>query len=229
MQKIRLLVVDDHNVVRGGLLALLTAEPDLEIVGEATSGRQAVALAHSLRPQVVIMDLAMPRLNGMEATRQIASSLPSTKVIVLSAYQDDYHVRQAVVAGAAGFVLKRAASVELVEAIREVHRGEAYFSAAVMRQVQRMYSALNELSETDNSAADVELTGREAEVLQLVAEGFPSKLIADELGLSIKTVEKHRQTLMDKLNLHCTADLVRYAANKGIIEAVSLERVLTTA
>ena len=230
MQKIKLLLVDDHGVVRQGLRMLLSAEPDFEIIGEATSGRQAYQLVEQLSPNVVIMDLAMPLLNGMEATRQIASAFPAAKVVALSSYQDAEHVRQALAAGAAGYVLKNAAASDLVEAVREVNKGEAYFSPIIARRIQRMHTAL-EQPEAEHVPVPppVELSRREAEVLQLIAEGFPNKLIADELQLSVKTVEKHRQSLMEKLNLHCIADLVRHAVAHGVIEGAPVKRVLTSA
>jgi DNA-binding NarL/FixJ family response regulator len=230
MQKIKLLLVDDHSVVRQGLRMLLGAEPDFEIVGEATSGRQAYQLVQELSPNVVIMDLAMPLLNGMEATRQIASAFPASKVVALSSYQDTEHVRQALAAGAAGYVLKNAAASDLVEAVREVSKGEAYFSPIIARRIQRMHTTLGqpESEQVPTPPPPVELSRREAEVLQLIAEGFPNKLIADELQLSVKTVEKHRQSLMEKLNLHCIADLVRHAVAHGVIEGVPIKRVLTS-
>jgi DNA-binding NarL/FixJ family response regulator len=227
MQKIKLLLVDDHSVVRQGLRMLLSAEPDFEIVGEATSGRQAFQVVEQLAPDVIIMDLAMPLLNGMEATRQIASKFPASKVIALSSYQDTEHVRQALACGAAGYVLKNAAASDLVEAVREVNKGEAYFSPIVARRIQRMHTSLGQTPE-EPVTPPVELSRREAEVLQLIAEGFPNKLIADELQLSVKTVEKHRQSLMEKLNLHCIADLVRHAVAHGVIEGVPIKRVLTS-
>ena len=228
MQKIKLLLVDDHSVVREGLRMLLGAEPDFEIVGEATSGRQAYELVRQLSPHVVVMDLAMPLLNGMEASRQISSAFSNSKVVVLSSYLDDEHVRQALAAGAAGYVVKNAAASDLVQAIRQVHTGNAYFSQVIARRVNRMHSAIAtpEQEQLAPTPPPVELSRREAEVLQLIAEGFPNKLIADELKLSVKTIEKHRQSLMEKLNLHCIADLVRHAITHGVIEGVPVRKVL---
>jgi len=223
---IRLLLVDDHHIVRDGLRALLNSERDMEIVGEATSGRQAVAVAEQLRPDVVIMDLAMPLLNGMEATRQITSGTPTTKVIILSSYSDDPHLEQALAGGAAGYVLKQAAASELVRAVREVQAGNAYFSPAINRRMQQLQTNAQPEAGTPKPQPHPALTRREAEVLQLIAEGYLSKQIAGELNLSVKTVEKHRTSLMNKLDLHCIADIVHYAVAKGAIETASIKRIL---
>ena len=221
MQKITILLADDHNIIRHGIRALLTLEADFEIVGEAITGRQAISLTEQLSPNVVVMDLSMPLLNGMEAARQIALNCPETKVIVLSAHDDKEHVGQAMVAGAAGYLLKLTAAQELIEAIREVNKGNVYFSPQVAK---RLRDAADPFA--PRVKASTVLTVREAEVLQLVAEGFVNKQIADELHLSIKTVEKHRQSMMHKLNLHCIADLVRHAAAKGVVDTHDVNAVL---
>jgi len=220
---INVLLVDDHNIVRQGLKALLTAEPDINVVGEAQSGREAVEMADRLRPEVVVMDLAMPRLNGWEATRQILKAVPKAKILVLSTYDDPQHIQQAIGAGAAAYLIKQTASADLVKAIHEVRSGNAYFSPTIAQQLREQTCR----SLTADPASqkpkqqpqpEVELTVREAEVLQLIAEGFANKQIAGELGLSVKTVEKHRQQVMNKLNIHDTAGLVRHAVDRGIIE-----------
>jgi DNA-binding NarL/FixJ family response regulator len=221
MQKITILLADDHNIIRHGIRALLTLEADFEIVGEAVTGREAIALTEQLAPNVVVMDLSMPLLNGMEAARQISLNCPETKVIVLSAHDDKEHVGQAMVAGAAGYLLKLTAAQELIEAIREVNKGNVYFSPQVAK---RLRDAADPFAPKIKASAA--LTVREAEVLQLVAEGFVNKQIADELHLSIKTVEKHRQSMMHKLNLHCIADLVRHAAAKGVVDTHDVNAVL---
>lgn len=217
MSNISVLLVDDHNIVRQGLKALLMAEGDLKIVAEAQTGREAVQLASTLRPEVVIMDLAMPLLNGAEATRQILKAVPTAKVVVLSTYGDDEHIQQAIGAGAAAYLLKQTAAAELVKAIREVRKGNAFFSPAIAKRL-RERTCQTALQTLPSRPPEVELTSREAEVLQLIAEGFANKQIAAELGLSVKTVEKHRQQVMNKLNIHDIAGLVRHAAAKGIIE-----------
>ncbi len=214
---ISVLLVDDHNIVRQGLKALLVAEGDITVIGEAQSGREAVQLAERLRPEVVIMDLAMPLLNGWEATRQIMKALPSAKIIVLSTYDTEEHIQQAIGAGAAAYLIKQTAAGDLVKAIREVKKGNAYFSPAIAQRL-REQTCRSLSGESAGQTPHVELTVREAEVLQLIAEGFANKQIAGELGLSVKTVEKHRQQVMNKLNIHDTASLVRHAAAKGIIE-----------
>jgi DNA-binding NarL/FixJ family response regulator len=223
MNKIRLLLVDDHNVVRCGLRALLGSEADFEVVGEAASGREALMLTDTLKPDVVIMDLAMPLLNGLEATRQIIMNCPLAKVVVLSAYDDPTHVEQALAMEAAGYLLKHTAAEELIRAVREVHAGNAYFSAPIAEQLRARHTARRPKGP---SRPAPRLSTREAEVLQLVAEGFPSKQIADELQVSVKTIEKHRQSLMDKLRLHCVADLVRHAAATGSIEMQPVKAIL---
>jgi DNA-binding NarL/FixJ family response regulator len=204
--------------VRQGLRALLLSEGDISIVAEAQTGREAVELAAQHNPRIVIMDLAMPRLNGAEATRQILKAVPSARVIVLSTYGDDEHVQQALSAGAAAYLLKQTAAEDVVQAIREVLNGNAYFSPAIAKRLREQ--TCQERSEDQPPArTDVELTQREAEVLQLIAEGYANKQIAAELNLSVKTVEKHRQQVMQKLGIHNIAGLVRHAAAKGIIEA----------
>jgi DNA-binding NarL/FixJ family response regulator len=216
MTNTTVLLVDDHTIVRQGLKALLSSEKNITIVGEAQTGREAVDLAAQLRPSVVIMDLAMPRLNGAEATRQILKGVPSAKIIVLSTYGDDEHVQQALAAGAAAYLLKQTAAEDVVDAIREVSKGNAYFSPAIAKRLREQ--TVQQPGDSPRTP-DVELTQREAEVLQLIAEGYANKQIAAELNLSVKTVEKHRQQVMQKLNIHNIAGLVRHAAAKGIIEA----------
>lgn len=217
MPNINVLLVDDHNIVRQGLKALLNAEGDISVLAEAQTGREAVNLTEKLHPDVVIMDLAMPLLNGWEATRQILKAMPTAKVVVLSTYDDDEHVQQAIGAGAAAYLIKQTAAAELAKAIREVKKGNAYFSPAIAQRLREKTCQPLEASNAPKSP-NVELTLREAEVLQLIAEGFANKQIAAELGLSVKTVEKHRQQVMNKLDIHDTAGLVRHAAAKGIIE-----------
>ncbi len=218
MANITILLVDDHTIVRQGLKALLMAEKNISIIGEAQTGREAVELVSQLRPTVVIMDLAMPRLNGAEATRQILKSSPSTRIIVLSTYSDDEHVQQALGAGAAAYLLKQTAAEDVVEAIREVSKGNAFFSPVIAKRLRERTRTSHTQDETPK-APNVELTQREAEVLQLIAEGYANKQIAAELNLSVKTVEKHRQQVMQKLDIHNIAGLVRHAAAKGIIES----------
>ncbi len=218
MQKIKVLLADDHTVVRQGLKALLGAEPDIEIVGEAENGRQSIQMAKELQPDVIVMDIAMPSLNGLEATRQITRAQPKTKVIILSSYSDDEYVQQLTEAGAAGYLVKQTAANELLKAIREAQRGNAYFSPAIAKRLRDQCRDALSSGQPVKRRSDY-LTTREAEVLQLIAEGRANKQIAAELCISIKTVEKHRQQVMNKLGIHDVAGLTRHAISKGIIES----------
>lgn len=217
MEKIRVLLVDDHTVVRQGLRVLLEAEQDIAVVGEAETGRQAVQLAGKLTPDVVVMDIAMPGMNGLEATRQITREVPTAKLLVLSSYNDDEYVHQVTEAGAAGYLLKQTAATELIKAVREARKGNAYFSPAISKRLADSYREAFLSGKPSEKRSD-QLTSREAEVLQLIAEGNANKQIAAELCISIKTVEKHRQQVMNKLNIHDIAGLTRYAIAKGVIE-----------
>lgn len=216
MKKISVLLVDDHTVVRQGLRALLASEEDIEVVGEAENGRQAVVLARKTTPDVVVMDVAMPLLNGLEATKQILKLVPNAKVLVLTSYGDDECVQQLMQAGAVGYLIKQTAANDLLKAIREVQRGNAYFSPTIAKRLRDQCREAFTSGQSSRKAG--ELTSREAEVLQLIAEGFSNKQIAAELCISIKTVEKHRQQVMNKLNIHDVAGLTRYAISKGMVE-----------
>jgi DNA-binding NarL/FixJ family response regulator len=218
MEKIRVILADDHVIVRQGLRALLEKEPDIVVVGEAENGRQAVQLTRKLQPDVVVMDVAMPLLNGLEATRQITKEVPSVKVLALSSYSDSEYVHQLTEVGGSGYLLKQTAAADLIKAVREAYRGNAFFSPTICRRLMDRYqescrSGLPPQKRMDN------LTPREAEVLQLIAEGLPNKQIAPELGISVKTVEKHRQQVMYKLNIHDIAGLTRYAIARGMVES----------
>jgi len=224
MEKIRILLVDDHTVVRQGLRVLLEAEPDITIVAEADTGRQAVQLARKHLPDVVVMDIAMPTLNGLEATRQIIKEVPTARVLALSSYSDDEYVQQLTEAGAAGYLLKQTAAADLIKAVREARKGNAFFSPAISKRLLEHYREAFLKGIPARRRSDL-LTSREAEVLQLIAEGKANKQIASELAISIKTVEKHRQQVMNKLNIHDIAGLTRYAISKGIIEGNTGMRV----
>ncbi len=217
MKTIRVLLADDHVVVREGLRALLTIGTACIVVGEAENGRAAVNLVLRLRPDVVVMDAAMPGLNGFEAARRIRQIAPETRVLALSAHTDDHYVAQMVRVGAAGFVAKQETGRVLRRAILQVAAGRTYFSPLVERRLRR----LRALARARGALTEVvapELTPREAEVLQRIAEGAANKVIAAALGVSIKTVEKHRQSAMDKLDIHDTAGLTRFAMVTGMIE-----------
>jgi DNA-binding NarL/FixJ family response regulator len=218
MKRITVLLAEDHQIVREGFKSLLEHEDDLEVVGEAETGRQAVQLTRKLRPSVVVMDIAMPLLNGLEATRQIRKDFPETKVLILSAHNDDAYVEKVAALGAAGFLVKQTSSHELAAAIRKIHGGETFFSASVFKRVQdRNRKSLKRDGHPQEK--NNRLSSREVEVLQLIAEGKANKQVASELGVSFKTVDKHRQHLMSKLNIHDVAGLTRYAIAEGIIES----------
>ncbi len=213
MKPITVLLAEDHVVVREGFRKMLELEADLEVVGEASDGRQVLVLAKKLTPDVVLMDIAMPLLNGLEATRQVIKALPSAKVLILSAHSDDAYVENAIAAGATGFLLKQNSAHEVCRAIRDVSQGKTFFSASVKRRQDRLRSPVA------TKPAAAHLTSREMEVLQLIAEGKANKEIASDLAISIKTVEKHREKVMSKLGIHDTAGLTRYAIAAGIIES----------
>ena len=218
MKRIKVLLVEDHNVVREGLRNLIELEDDFEVAGEAHSGREAVVQVKKLQPDVVLMDIAMPLLNGLEATRQMLKANPATKVLMLSAHSDDAYVKKATESGARGFLLKQSTVHDVCLAIREVHKGKQFFSPSISRRQERINpQSLNRAGVLKKKI--VELTSREMEVLQLIAEGKANKETASELGVGIKTVEKHREHLMSKLDIHDTAGLTRYAIAAGIIES----------
>src|ERR1700722_9240318 len=216
MKQITILLAEDHTIVREGFRKMLEFEQDLQVIGEAQAGRQAVALAKKLRPDVVLMDIAMPLLNGLEATRQVLKDLPATKVLMLSAHNDDAYVKNATDSGAVGFLLKQTSAHDVCQAIREVHSGKTFFSPSISKRFDNLGSPSLERGALNKKAA--ELTSREMEVLQLIAEGKANKQTAAELGIGVKTVEKHREHLMEKLDIHDTAGLTRYAISAGIIE-----------
>ncbi len=215
--RIRVMLAEDHAMVREGLKLLLEAEPDIEVVAEAETGRQALRLAEKLLPDVIVMDIAMPLLNGLEAARQIRVNVPNAKILVLSAHSDDAYVERMIALGARGYLIKQTSSHILSKAIRQVHRGNTFFSPSIESQFRNRSAALSQ--EGVAAMSHPPLSSREVEVLQLIAEGKANKQIASELEISIKTVEKHRQHLMDKLGIHDTAGLTRYSIAAGIIES----------
>jgi DNA-binding NarL/FixJ family response regulator len=218
MKPITVLLAEDHQIVREGFRSLLTHEPDIEVVGEAENGRQAVQLTRKLRPAVVVMDIGMPLLNGLEATRQIRKDFPDTKVLILSAYNDEAYVEQVASLGGVGFLLKQTSSGVLAQAIREVQKGNTFFGPALNRRLKT--GAGNSPGKgIPLKPRGNQLSSREVEVLQMIAEGKPNKQVAAELGVSFKTVDKHRQHLMSKLDIHDVAGLTRYAISAGVIES----------
>src|SRR5580692_3035302 len=208
---IRVLLADDHAMVRKGFRLILEAQPDMEIAGEAGNGRDAVELAEKLHPDVVVMDVAMPELNGIEATRRLAASSPHTRVLALSMHKDSVYVREILRAGARGYLLKDSIDTDLISAVRAVAKGEGYLSPAVSDAV------LTDYRKHVTDPLDL-LTTREREVLQMIAEGKTNKEIATTLNLSVYTVEAHRGRVMEKLNLHSTGELVRFAVRSGLID-----------
>lgn len=218
MKPITVVLAEDHQIVREGLRSLLQHAPDIQVVGEAESGRQAVALVRKLKPAVVVMDIAMPLLNGLEAARQIQADSAGTRILILSAHGDDAYVEQALELGASGFLLKQSSSQDLALAIRAVERGGTYFSPTVSRRRARREQESVQCGRSPRGKNN-RLSPREREVLQLIAEGKPNKQVAAELGVSFKTVDKHRQHLMSKLDIHDIAGLTRYAVAEGIIES----------
>jgi len=215
MGAISVLLAEDHTVVRQGLRALLEAQPDLQIVGEAADGQQAVRLAKELHPDLVLMDVAMPVLNGIDATRAILQEFPSMKVLILSSYDVDEYVRQTIQANASGYLLKQSAAEDPIEAIRVAKNGNVFFSPAIARRLRQQSGGL--LSRRDLYRHRAELTARESQVLKLISKGYANKEMASELGISVKTVEKHRQHLMKKLGIHHIAGLTRSAVTQGLL------------
>jgi two-component system response regulator NreC len=208
---IKILLADDHSLVRQGFRMILTAQSDMQIVGEAGNGREAVELAEKLQPDLVIMDVTMPELNGIEATRRLVTAAPRTRVLALSMHKDSVYVREILRAGARGYLLKDSADADLIAAVRAVAKGEGYLSPAVSDAV------LTDYRKHVTDPLDL-LTTREREVLQMIAEGKTNKEIATLLTLSVYTVEAHRGRVMEKLNLHSTGELVRFALRSGLID-----------
>jgi DNA-binding NarL/FixJ family response regulator len=211
MSKIRIVLADDHSVVRQGFRRILEAQPDMEIVGEASNGKEALESAAKFTPDVVVMDVAMPELNGIEATRRMAEVAPRTRVLALSMHKDSVYVREILRAGARGYLLKDAVDEDLIAAVRAVSRGEGYLSPGVADAV------LTDYRQHVTDPIDL-LTSREREVLQLIAEGKTNKEIATTLNLSVYTIDAHRGRIMEKLNLHSTGELVRFALRKGLVD-----------
>ncbi len=211
MKRIRILLADDHAVVRQGFKMILGAQPDFEIVGEAGNGREAVELAENLKPDIVVMDVSMPELNGIEATRRLSTSVPHCRVVALSMHKDNVYVREILRAGARGYLLKDSESADVVSAVRAVAQGEGYISPAVSNAV------LDDYRKHVTNPIDL-LSSREREVLQMLAEGKTNKEIAVVLNLSVYTVDAHRGRIMEKLNVHSINELVRFAVRNGLID-----------
>ena len=216
MKVISVLVVDDHTMVREALVAVISAEQDLQIVGQASNGREGCEKAAKLRPEVVLLDVSMPDLGGIEAAQRIRASLKTVRIIMLTAHEEDPYVERALEAGVDGYLSKNSAAATLPQAIRDVVSGRRVYAPAVQRKLAQ-YEKENPAGQLRKKNSE-KLTARETEVLKLVAEGNANNQTADKLGISIKTVEKHRQKVMEKLRVHDTAGLTRYAVQAGLVD-----------
>jgi len=212
--KIRIIIADDHGVIRAGLRALLNTENDMQVVAEAADGRDALRLAEQCKPDIVLMDLSMPGIGGIDATRRLKETLPAIRVFILTVHEDEGLLREAIRAGAAGYVVKRAAEAELMNAIRAVYRGDMYIHPAITRALIKDLSP----QPATNGQETETLTERENDVLRLLARGYTNKQIGESLGISTRTVEGHRSNLMGKLDLHSRVELVEYAEQHGLLE-----------
>lgn len=217
MEKIRVVLADDHTVVRQGFRSLLQEDKSIDVVGEAENGRDAVLIVKKYLPDVVVLDISMPILNGVQATRQIRKFNPKIKILILSMHKDEEYVREVFLAGATGYILKQTTGPDLISAIKEVNRGNAYISPSITKHLVSEYREIVKGGKLAGKRTG--LTPREMEVLQLIAEGNSNKKIAEQLFISIKTVETHRQKIMDVLNIHDVAGLTRYAIVNRVIEA----------
>lgn len=215
VDSIRLMIVDDHTFIREALRSLVELDKSIEIIGEADNGRKAVDLAVEKRPTVLLMDIGMPRLNGLAAARQIRQLAPDVRIILLTAFGTDQYIQQVIDGDIQGYLLKDSPSNLITHAIHEVAKGNTFHSPAISRRMRTIY---DEVPSGNGNKPAIKLTSREVEVLQLIAEGAANKQVAGELNISIKTVEKHRQNLMDKLRIHDTASLTRYAISSGVID-----------
>jgi two-component system, NarL family, response regulator NreC len=213
---IRILLADDHTILRAGLKMMLNAQPDMEVIGEAQDGRQAVQEVQRLQPDIVLMDITMPDINGIEATKQIKKVQPDVRVLILTMHEHDEYVFQALRAGASGYILKEAADTELITALHVIQSGQFYLSP--MAQSVMVGDYLQRVRTGEEKDSYSSLTEREREILKLVAEGHTNNQIAERLVISPKTVDTHRTHIMDKLNLHSRAELVKYAMRRGLLE-----------
>jgi DNA-binding NarL/FixJ family response regulator len=216
-KKIRIVIADDHRVVREGLRVLFKHDPGMIVVGEAADGERAVALTEKYKPDIVILDISMPKLGGMGAARIIKAKLPAIRVLILTVYGEEEYLQEMIAAGADGYLLKSAEKEELFTAIRTIASGEPYFGPSISRRIVESYVKRVRTQASSLSVAQPSLTGRETEILRCIAQGLTSKAIARKLFLSVRTINTHRTNLMQKLNIHDTARLVRYAVDHGIL------------
>ena len=210
----KILIADDHGVLRAGLRSLLSAESELEVIDEASNGNEALSLASELQPDVILLDISMPGLGGIEVTRRIKEILPNAHVLILTVHEDESLLQEAIQAGASGYIIKRAVESELIDAIRAVWRGDLYVHPAMTRALLKEISPA---PPSNNEAMVESLTPREIEVLRLIAQGYTNRQMADMLSISVRTVESHRSNLMGKLDLHSRVELVRYARENNLI------------
>ena len=212
---IRIIIADDHGVLRAGLRALLSAEPELEVIEEATNGEEALKLAKELQPDIVLMDISMPGASGIDVTRRLKQIMPDVRILILTVHEDEGLLQEAIQAGASGYIVKRAVESELIDAIRAVWRGDLYVHPTMTRA---LFKEISSPASANNKDAPVEaLTPREVDVLQLIAQGYTNRQMADMLSISVRTVESHRSNLMGKLNMHSRVELVRYARENDLI------------
>ncbi|ACN15516.1 TRAP-type C4-dicarboxylate transporter, periplasmic solute-binding protein [Desulforapulum autotrophicum HRM2] len=217
MNKIKVLVAEDHTIVRKGLCSLLYSEPDIEVVGEAENGREAIKMVEELAPDVVLMDISMPELNGMDATRQLKKKYPDVKILILSMHSTEEYIFETLRAGASGYLIKRSAPTDLIKAIHAAHAGDCFLSPSISKKVIKNYVQQKQGLSLEPRGLDL-LSAREREVLQLIAEGHANREIAGHLYISPKTVEAHRNHIQKKLGLNGTAELTKYAIRKGLVE-----------
>lgn len=222
MADIKIVLADDHTIVRKGIRSLLDEEPDIEVVGEAENGHEAVETVARLQPDVAILDIGMPSLNGLEATKLIKKAHPGTHVLILTMHDNEEYIAETLKAGASGYLIKKSAPRELINAIRVAFRGETYLSPSISTKVVNRFIRISSSVPLPDTPGDSALTPREREIIQLIAEGFSNKEIADKLFISAKTVKNHRSNLMEKLDLHNTAEITQYAIRKGIVILDSL-------
>lgn len=219
-EKIRVLLVDDHTILRDGIRLLLSSQEDIEVVGEAGDGEEAIVKARELKPDVILMDISLPKVNGIEATKMIKAERPEAKILILTMHEDEEYVFPLLAAGASGYILKKTASSELISALRAVAEGNAFLHPAVAKTVLEKY---RQGQPAPSAGGPDGLTEREVEVLRLVAQGLSNREIADRLFISIKTVQAHRSNIMEKLNLHDRVELAKYALRKGLIKIDEME------
>ncbi|MBT4641047.1 MAG: response regulator transcription factor [Deltaproteobacteria bacterium] len=217
MPNIRVLLADDHTIVRKGLCALLEEETDISVIGEAEDGREAVEKAFTLEPDVVVIDIGMPSLNGLEAVKAIKKGRPEMKVLILTMHENEEYITEALRAGVSGYLIKKSVPRDLITAIQLAYKGESFLSPSISTKVINRFIRQNTPSDSEFIDSEITLTTREREVVQLIAEGLTNKEIASNLGISIKTVKNHRSNLMEKLDLHNTAEITQFAIKNGLI------------